>query len=66
VRELTDKQKKILFSVIRGLTNRDIAQEFNISPNVVKGHLNAIFTKIGAANRAEAVAIALLKHLLKI
>jgi len=66
VRELTDRQREILRSVVRGLTNRDIAQQFNISPNVVKGHLNAIFTKIGAANRAEAVAIALRKHLLKI
>ena len=65
-RELTDKQRKILLSIVRGLTNREIALEFDISPNVVKGHLNAIFTKIGAANRAEAVAIALRKHLLKI
>ena len=65
-RELTEKQKGILLSVVRGLTNKDIARQFDISPNVVKGHLNAIFTKIGAANRAEAVAIALRKHLLKI
>ena len=65
-RELTDKQRQILLSVVRGLTNREIAMQFDISPNVVKGHMNAIFTKIGAANRAEAVAIALRKHLLKI
>ena len=32
----------------------------------VKEHLNALFSKIGAANRTEAVAIALRKHLLKI
>ena len=31
----------------------------------VKVHVNALCTKLGAANRAEAVAIALRKHLLK-
>ena len=65
-RELTDRQLQILQSVIRGLTNRDIAAQFKISPEVVKNHLSAIFSKIGAANRTEAVAIALRKHLLKI
>lgn len=65
-RELTERQAEILRSVIRGLTNRDIAAQLDISPEVVKNHLNAIFSKIGAANRTEAVAIALRKHLLKI
>ena len=32
----------------------------------VKGHVNTIFAKLGAANRTEAVAIALRKHLLKV
>lgn len=65
-RELSPRQMEILTSVIRGLTNRDIASQLGISPDVVKEHLNAIFDKIGAANRTEAVAIALRKHLLKI
>jgi len=65
-RELTGRQLQILQSVIRGFTNRDIAAQFKISPEVVKNHLSAIFEKIGAANRTEAVAIALRKHLLKI
>jgi DNA-binding CsgD family transcriptional regulator len=38
----------------------------DISTDAVKQHLAAIFTKIGAANRSEAVSIALRKHLLKI
>ena len=33
---------------------------------MVNEHLNALFAKIGAANRVEAAAIALRKHLLKI
>ena len=44
----------------------DIARQMGISVPRVKEHANAIFQKIGAANRTEAVAIALRKHLLKI
>ena len=62
---LTDRQLLILESVTRGLTNRDIATMLGISADAVKQHLAAIFTKIGAANRSEAVSIALRKHLLK-
>lgn len=64
--ELTERQHEILLSVTRGLTNRDIAKQFNISQDAVKHHLYAICNKLGAANRTEAVAIALRKHLLKI
>ena len=63
---LTDRQREILQSIIRGLTNPDIAAQFGISLASVKDHINLIFTKLGAANRTEAVAIALRKHLLKI
>jgi DNA-binding NarL/FixJ family response regulator len=64
--DLTDRQMLILESVTRGLTNRDIATMLDISTDAVKQHLAAIFTKIGAANRSEAVSIALRKHLLKL
>ena len=64
--ELTERQHQILLSVTRGLTNRDIASQFGISQDAVKHHLYAICNKLGAANRTEAVAIALRKHLLKI
>lgn len=63
---LTEKQMEILKSVTRGLTNSEIAKQFGISPVSVKKHLTVIFAKLGAASRAEAVTIALRKHLLKI
>ena len=66
VPELTRRQMEILHSVTRGLTNRDIACQLGITVDCVKDHINAILVKIGAANRAEAVAISLRKHLLKI
>ena len=64
--KLTPRQLEILCSITRGLTNSDIARELGIAPDSVKEHINAIFLKIGAANRTEAAAIALRKHLLKI
>ena len=64
--QLTEKQSEILQSVVRGYVNKDIAKQFGISEAGVKKHLRLIFAKLGAANRSEAVGIALRKHLLKI
>ena len=61
----TQRQLQILESVTRGLGNKEIANQFGISTDAVKQHLNAICTKLGAANRVEAVSIALRKHLLR-
>lgn len=64
--ELSSRQSEILASIIRGLSNDDIACQFGISERTVKDHLKSLFSKLGASNRTEAVAIALRKHLLKI
>lgn len=64
--DLTPRQEDILASVTRGLTNAEIARQFGIRESSVKEYVNQICVKLGAANRAEAVSIALRKHLLKI
>lgn len=66
VPELSPRQHEILESITRGLSTPQIALQLDISPESVKTHLNKLFAKLGAANRSEAVAIALKKHLLKI
>ena len=55
----TPRQQEILSFVKRGLTNRDIARALDISADAVKQHLGAICRKLGAANRTEAVALAM-------
>jgi len=65
VQELSPRQADILKSVTQGMTNREIANQFAISPESVKSHIATIFNKIGANSRSEAVTIALRKHLLK-
>ncbi len=64
-RHLTPRQGEVLQSLTRGLTNADIARQLGICEARVEEHVNAILNKIGAANRTEAVALALKKHLLK-
>lgn len=61
---LTPRQAEILNYLAKGLTNRDIAELLHIRIDSVEEHVNGILTKIDAANRTEAVAIALRKHLL--
>ena len=63
--KLTPRQIEVLQSMTRGLTNRDIAKQLGIRQDRVDEHVAAILTKIGAANRTEAVAIAMRKLLLK-
>ena len=64
--KLTPRQKEILTQMVRGLTDRDIAHLFGIRQDGVNDHVRAILAKLGEANRTEAVAIALRKHLLKV
>ena len=66
ISDLSPRQNEILQCLARGLNNADIATQLGISRSVVKEHEMALYAKIGAANRTEAVTIALKKHLLKI
>ena len=64
--DLTPRQIEFLQAVARGLTNKDIAKLFGLSQGGVKFNLAAIFAKLGAANRSEAIALALGRHLIRI
>ena len=62
--KLSPRQYEMLSGIVKGLSNTDLSIQFGISKTVVKEHLSALYSKLGAANRAEAIAIALRKHLL--
>ena len=64
--ELTKRQLEILTSIVNGQASDAIAAKLGISAYTVNQHIESIRKKLGAASRAEAVAIALRKHLLKI
>ena len=61
--QFTQRQNEVLAAMVRGLTDRDIAHQLGIRLDGVNDHVRAILAKIGAANRTEAVAIAMRKHL---
>ena len=63
---LTPRQLQVLEGMTRGLSNGEIARQLDIRIDGVKQHVIAILAKLGAANRTEAVAIAMRKQLLKI
>ena len=63
---LSPRQKEILVAITDGRTNKEIASVLGIRKDSVEDYLRTLFSKLGASNRTEAVAIALRKHLLKI
>lgn len=63
--KLTERQLDILDALARGFTNRDIALQLGLKPSGVRVHIDAILSKLNAATRTEAVAIAIKRHLLK-
>lgn len=63
--ELTPRQLEILNSMSRGYSNAEIAEAFGIKEFSVREHIANIMAKLDASNRAEAVATALRKSLLK-
>lgn len=56
---LSERERQIAYFVARGMKNRDIGNELNISENTVKRHLQSIFTKTGARDRLELAVLAL-------
>ena len=54
---LSPREREILRNVAHGLTTDDIANKLEISERTVRFHLDAVRTKLGAANRQEAVAM---------
>lgn len=55
---LTKRERLVLQHVARGLTNRQIASQLDVSQHTVHRHLGNIFTKLGLSSRAAAVAFA--------
>ena len=62
---LTSRQIEVLNAMSKGLSNAEIAKVFGINEFTVREHVVNIMAKLDASNRAEAVAIALRKNLLK-
>ena len=60
---LTPRELEIVIAVARGLTNKEIAQQFSLSEETVKHHLTKIFSKLNVANRVELALFAVHEQL---
>jgi DNA-binding CsgD family transcriptional regulator len=56
---LTARERDVLALVATGADIREIAGDLSLSPNTVKTHLRNAMRRIGARNRAHAIALAL-------
>src|SRR4051794_24702425 len=56
--DLTPREVEVLQLIAGGLTNSEIAERLVVSAATVKSHVNHIFAKIGARDRAQAVVYA--------
>jgi DNA-binding NarL/FixJ family response regulator len=52
---LTEREREVLRLVASGANNAEIAEELYLSERTVKGHISAIFSKLGVRDRAAAI-----------
>ncbi|WP_269513729.1 response regulator [Brevundimonas subvibrioides] len=55
---LTPREREVLESVARGLTNKEIARDLGIGPGTVKSHVEKLIAKLGVADRTQAAVFA--------
>lgn len=58
LQQLTPRQLDVLRLMIKGLPNKLIARELQLSDNTVKAHVSAVLRAFSARNRTEAVLVA--------
>lgn len=63
--QITERERQILRWLREGLSNPQIGETLGISALTVKNHVQKILRKLNAANRAQAVAIAISMNLLR-
>lgn len=57
IEPLTERETQVLQLLAQGLANKQIALSLRISEHTVKFHISAIYAKLGATNRTEAVRL---------
>ncbi|MEA5079244.1 MAG: response regulator transcription factor [Anaerolineaceae bacterium] len=63
--DLSDRELEVLALMVKGLNNTEIAEKLVVSLSTIKHHVSHILSKLDAANRSEAVALAVQNHLVE-
>lgn len=64
--DLTARELDVLSLVAEGLSDKRIAVRLGIARSTASNHITMILLKLGAANRTEAVAIAMRDRLIEL
>ena len=62
-KDITRREKQILVNIALGRSNKDIAEEFDISERTVKNHITSLFKKIDVSDRTQAAVFAIRNNL---
>lgn len=60
---LTKRERDVLTCLVKGHTNKEMADSMFISEKTVKNHLTSIFRKLGVKDRTQAAVYALKNHI---
>lgn len=63
---LTQREKEVLSLLVRGLTNRQIAEELEVSRYTIKNHISKLFIKLDVTSRTEATMLTLKHNIIQI
>jgi DNA-binding CsgD family transcriptional regulator len=55
--ELSERERQVAELVAEGRSNRQIAEQLDLSPKTIANHLNRMFTRLGLGSRAELAAL---------
>jgi two-component system, NarL family, response regulator len=64
--QLSKRERQVLKYLANGRSNKEIAQVLYISEHTAKAHVRAVMTKLNADSRAEVIAIAIKRGLVKV
>jgi two-component system NarL family response regulator len=64
--ELTPRERDVLSRLVQGRKNQQIADDLGISDGTVKVHVGNILLKLGAADRTEAVTVAIVRGIVHV
>ncbi len=63
---LTTREQDMVRLLVRGFSNKEIAAEFRITEDTVKGHLKNLFVKLGVKDRTQAAVLAIQQGIVRL
>jgi DNA-binding NarL/FixJ family response regulator len=57
--KLTRRENDVMALLVRGMSNKEIANNLDLQEITIKVHLKSVFRKLGVSNRTQAVTAAL-------